>query len=148
VKIALFALAVLAGLSNPIQSAANAGLNKALGSAIPAAFAIYAVALLGLLLCVPFLGLHVRDVGAKALSAPWWVWLGGLCNVMFVLAGALATRQIGSAAFTVTVTSCAIALSIFLDRAGALGLETHPVTLLRLLGGGMAIGGVVLVALS
>ena len=88
----LVGLAVLAGLSNPIQSASNAGLNKALGSVLPAALAIYGIALCGLLLCVPFLGLHWREVGAKAAGAPWWVWLGGLCNLVFVLAAALTTR--------------------------------------------------------
>ena len=50
--------------------------------------------------------------------------------------------------FTVTAACCAIVLSIFLDRFGILGLDVHPLSLLRLLGGGMAVGGIVLVAIS
>lgn len=144
----LILFVVLAGLSNPVQSAANAGLNKALGQVVPAALVIYAVALTGLLLCAPFLGVSLRGLGSKAAAAPWWVWLGGICNLMFVLAGALATQKVGSAVFTVTVASCAIALSLVLDSYGLLGLEQHPLTWIRLLGGAMAIGGIALVSIA
>ena len=78
---------------------------------------------------------------------PWWAYSGGLCNLLFVLAGAIATRKIGSAAFTVTVLTCAIILSILLDSFGALGLEVHALTWQRAVGGALAIGGVVLVSL-
>lgn len=144
----LVGLAVMAGLSNPFQSAANAGLNKALGQVVPAALVIYAVALCSLLLCAPFLGLSFRGFAGRAAGAPWWVWVGGLCNMMFVLAAALATQQIGSAVFTVTAACCAVVTSIALDRLGVMGLHQHPVTLLRLLGGAMAVGGIVLVSIS
>lgn len=140
-----FALAVMAGLSNPIQSAANAGLNKAVGPVL-AAFTVYAVAIGGLICLAPFLGLSLRDAGGRFAAVPWWAWVGGLCNVTFVLAGALATKQIGSAAFTVTTLTCAVLLSILLDKLGIMGLEARPITALRLLGGLLAVGGVVLVA--
>jgi bacterial/archaeal transporter family-2 protein len=144
-KAFLFALAALAGLSNPIQSAANAGLNKALGPALTG-FVVYTVAVGGLLCLSPFLGLSLRDAGSRFAAVPWWAWVGGLCNVTFVLAGALATKQIGSAAFTVTTLTCAVVLSIVLDKFGIMGLDERPITTLRLLGGALAIGGVVLVA--
>lgn len=144
----LIGLAVLAGLSNPVQSVANAGLNKAPGQVVPAALAIYGVALCGLLLCAPFLGLSLRDLGARTARAPWWAWLGGLCNLMFVLAAALTTQKVGSAVFTVTAACCAIVLSIVLDRAGIMGLQPHPVNWLRMLGGAMGVGGIILVSIS
>ena len=144
----LIGLAALAGLSNPIQSAANAALNKSLQQVIPAALTIYAVAICSLLVCAPFLGFSVRDLGPKWAAAPWWAWLGGICNALFVLAAALATQRVGSAVFTVTAACCAVVLSILLDRAGIMGLQQHPITLLRLLGGAMAIGGIILVGIS
>jgi bacterial/archaeal transporter family-2 protein len=147
-KLLLVGLAVLAGLSNPIQSAANAALNKALQQVIPAALTIYAVAILGLLACAPFLGLSVRDLPTRLAMVPWWAWVGGLCNLCFVLAGALCAQRIGSATFTVTVACSAIVLSIVLDRLGVMGLEEHPLSAMRLLGGALAIGGIVLVSLS
>ncbi len=144
----LVGLAALAGLSNPIQSAANSALNKSLQQVIPAALAIYGVAICCLLLCAPFLGLSLRDVGPKIGATPWWAWLGGICNAIFVLAAALATQRIGSAVFTVTAACCAVVLSIALDRAGIMGLQQHPLNLLRLLGGALAVGGIVLVGIS
>ena len=142
----LLGVAVLAGLSNPIQSAANAQLGKSLGHVLPAALAIYGVALAGLLLCIPVLGLPLRDVAARAAGAPWWAWAGGLCNLAFVLSAAVATQRIGSAVFTVTVACSAIVLSIGLDRLGIMGLHERPLSALRLVGGAMAIGGILLVA--
>jgi len=145
-RLLLFGLAVLAGLSNPIQSAANAGLNKALGI-IPAVLVIYAVALLGLLLVGPLLGLSLRDLGGRLAHVPWWAWVGGVCNLCFVLAASISTQRIGSGAFTVTQASCAIVLSLLLDRLGVMGLHPHPLSALRVLGGAMAVGGIVLVSL-
>lgn len=144
----LLPLAVLAGLSNPIQSAANAGLNKSLGQVAAAALVIYGVAIVGLLLCLPVLGWTLRDFGGKLTTVPWWAWIGGLCNLSFVIAGALCTQKLGSATFTVTVACSAIVLSMILDRLGLMGLEQHPITWLRVLGGALAVGGIALVSLS
>jgi transporter family-2 protein len=116
---ALFVLlAMAAGLSNPVQSAANAAVNRPL-----------------------------REWPAKAGGIPWSAYVGGLCNLLFALAGAAATQKIGSGAFTVTVLVTAVALSIVLDHFDWLGLPHHPATWPRLLGGAFAIGGVIVVSL-
>ena len=147
-KFLLVALVVAAGLGNPVQSAGNAALNKAIGQVLPAAVAIYGVALCGVVVCSLFMGVSLRGLGTKALGAPWWAWLGGLSNLLFVLAAALTTRKIGSAVFTVTTASCAIVMSIVFDRFGIMGLPPHPLTVLRVLGGAMAVGGIALVSIS
>ena len=144
----LIAIAALAGLVIPIQSAANAQLTKGLGQVVVSALAIYVVALFGLLLCTPFLGVSLRGLGPKATGLPWWAWIGGLCNLAFVLVAALTTQRIGAATFTVTITSAAVILSIALDHFGLLGLPQHPASWLRAAAGAcLAVGGVVLVSL-
>ena len=140
-------LAMLAGLSNPIQSAANAALNKTLGNPLLAACVIYAVALAALLLCGAIAGLPFRGAGARFGGIPWWAYAGGLCNLIFVLAGATATQKIGSAAFTVTTLVTAVILSIILDKYGLLGLPMREATWPRLIGAALAIGGVTMVSL-
>jgi len=55
-KVLFFLLALAAGFGNPIQSAANAGLNKALGPALTV-LTVYSVALAALLCTLPFLGI-------------------------------------------------------------------------------------------
>ena len=143
-KLLFFGLAVLAGLSNPIQSAANTELNKTLGNPVVAACCIYGVAIATLAVAAA-IGGFPRAALAKAGDVHWWSWIGGACGVVFVFASALATKQIGSGAFTVTTLVTAVVLSIALDHFGLLGLERHPASWPRLLGGALAICGVVLV---
>ena len=143
----LVGLTILAGLGNPIQSAANSGLHKAVGDVVLSALLIYAVAILGILVLSPLLGLSLRGLGHRIVAVPWWGWLGGLCNLAFVAAAAVATKRIGSATFTIVTLVCAVVLSIVMDQFGIMGLEHRPATVLRLLGGAFAITGVALVAL-
>ena len=145
-KWGFIALAILAGLSNPVQSAANAGLNKALGNPLLAVLVIYGVSLVGLAVLTPFLGLPFRALAEKASVVPWWAWIGGFCGLTFALSATIATREIGSATFTLTVLVAAALLSIVLDHFGIMGLERRPATWLRLLGGAAAVAGVTLVA--
>ncbi len=146
-KFLLIGMAMLAGVTIPLQSAANAELNKGFGQVAVAALAIYVVALCGLLVCAPFFGVSLRGLGMRAVTIPWWAWGGGLCNLLFVLAAALTTQRLGAAAFTVTIATTATVLSIALDNFGWLGLAQHPVSWLRAAGAVLAIGGVVLVSL-
>ena len=97
--------------------------------------AIYLVALVALAVLAPLLGLSVRGVGQRIAVVPWWAWVGGVCNLIFVVAGAVATRRIGSATFTIVTLVCAVLLSLLLDQLGIMGLEQRPATALRLLGG-------------
>lgn len=145
-KLALFLMAALAGLSNPIQSAANAGLNKALGPAVTL-ITVYGIAATLLLLSLPLIGIGPAGatISQRIGSVPWWAWVGGICNFIFALSGALVTRQIGSASFTVTVLVCATTLSLLLDQFGLLGLEQRTASWERLIGALLAIGGVILI---
>ncbi len=138
-------LVVLAGLSNPVQSAANAQMQKVLGNVLLASLAIYGVALAGLLLISPFLGWHMRDAG-KLGQVPWWAWVGGLMNLVFLVVSTVATKKVGSGAYTVTVLVTALVLSLLLDQFGVMGLKERPVTVFRAVGGALAVAGAVLVA--
>ncbi|GBR49674.1 DMT family transporter [Gluconobacter roseus] len=150
-KILIWLLPVFAGLSNPLQSAANTGLNKALGPGLTI-LTVYAVALSGLACLFAFLPTDSTTAAQPLMTrlqhVPWWAWTGGLCNLMFVVAGSIATRQTGSAAFTVITLTCAVCLSLILDHYGLLGLKQHALSLPRLLGAAMAIGGVLLVSFT
>lgn len=143
----LYGLAVLAGPGNPLQSAANAGLNKALGNPVVPAGCIYAVAVVTVAVVAVVWGFPVGAALGKMGEVPWWAWIGGAFGVVFVFAGALATKQIGASPFTVTTLVTAVVLSIGLDHFGLMGLEQHPASWQRLLGGCLAMGGVVLVGM-
>ena len=138
--------AILAGVSNPLQSAANATLNKVLASPVLAAVAVYAIGAVCLAACVPFLGFGERGAIGKLAGLPWWAFVGGVCNLAFLMSTLLVTKRLGSATFTMLVVIAATVTSIALDHFGLMGFEVRHATALRILGGGLAICGVVLVA--
>ena len=126
-QILFYGLALLAGLSNPLQSAANAALNKEVGQPLATGLVVYAVAVGGLLVCVSVAALAGVSFGGlgKIGSLPWWAFVGGLCQLTFTVAAAVSTQKIGSAAFTVTVLVIAVVLSIVLDKYGLMGLPVR-----------------------
>ena len=136
-------------MSNPLQSAANAALNKEVGQPLVTGLVVYAVAVGGLLVCVGVAALAGVSFGGlgKIGGLPWWAFVGGLCQLTFTVAAAVSTQKIGSAAFTVTVLVIAVVLSIVLDKYGLMGLPVRDATWLRMLGAALAIGGVTLVAI-
>ena len=141
----LYALvAVVAGLSNPLQSGANSEFVKHTG-VVPAAFYVYATGAIVLVLAIPFFGLGgiTRE---KLANVPWWAWVGGLCNVTFLLATLTVTKKLGSALFTTLVVITAVCLSLALDHFGLMGFEQRSATAGRLLGGALAIAGIVCIA--
>lgn len=150
-KLIFFALAIAAGLSNPIQSAANSALNKGTHQPLLTAIALYAVAVATLLVLIgayaAFRPFSLATLREAAGTLPWWVYVGGICNIVFVLVASVATQKIGSAPFTVTTLVAAVMLSLFLDGTGSMGLKKHPITWPRVAGAVLSIAGVAAVSL-
>ena len=141
-QVRFYALALLAGVSNPLQSAANAALNKGIGQPLATGLVVYAVAVAGLLVCVGIAtatGTSFTGLG-KLGGLRSWVFVGGLCQQTFTLAAAVSTQKVGSATFTVTELVVAVLLSIALDAHGLMGLQVRGATWPRLLGAALAIG--------
>ena len=142
----LVLFAIIAGLSNPLQSGANSQLLKITGAPVVSGLMIYGVAAACLLACAPFLGFPVKTSVCKAVGAPWWLVLGGVCNVTFLLASLLITKKLGSATFTTIVVVTAVCTSVALDHFGLLGFEVRQATPMRLVGCGLAVAGVLCIA--
>lgn len=138
--------AILAGISNPLQSGSNSELLKRMEAPIVAAFAVYFVAAACLLLCIPFLGFPLRSAIAKLGGAPWWIAIGGVCNCAFLLASLTITKKLGSGTFTTLVVISAVLTSVLLDNFGMLGLPVRSLTWLRGLGCALAVTSVILIA--
>ena len=150
-KALLVLLSVVSGLSNPIQSAATAALNKGTQQPLITALVLYAVAVATLLPLVAgyalWRGLSLAPLREAAGELPWWVYIGGACNIVFVLVGAVATSKLGSGPFTVITLTAAVLLSIVLDSLGLMRLPVHPLTWPRMVGAALSIAGVMLVSL-
>ncbi len=139
-------LAVLfAGIGIAVQAPTNAALAKTSGSVVLAALVSF---LIGSVVLAVAWAAFDRTAPAALKGVPSWAWLGGLYGAGFVAAMAYAAPRLGLAtALTVAIAS-QLATALLLDHFGLLGLKTEPVTLPRLLGAALVIGGVVLMRRS
>lgn len=146
VPILVFVTLLLAGAATALQGPTNARLVPAVGSPLNAAFVSFAVGTVALGLLA--LALQTRpDVGAmKAL--PWWAWMGGLYGCAFVVSAAWGVPRLGVATTITVMIAGQLLLSLLLDHFGALGVEKQPLSLGRIAGVALVIGGVVLVRRS
>jgi transporter family-2 protein len=134
---------VLAGGATALQAPTNARLATAVASPVNAAFVSFAVgtAALGILAAI----LHTRPDITAAKGLPWYAWIGGLYGVIFVVAATWAVPRLGVAMTITLMVAGQLMLSLILDHFGALGVPQAPISLTRLAGVALVIGGVVLV---
>lgn len=137
-------IAVVAGLTNPLQAGANSELTKDVGPVATAVF-VYGTGALLLLFALPILGAGDWS-REKFATVPVWAWVGGLCNVVYLLSAATMAKKLGSGTFTTIVVVTAIVVSIALDHFGLMGFEQRQATAGRLVGAALAVAGIICVA--
>jgi len=144
-QIFLILFAVLAGLTNPFQSAANAQLNKQVMHPVWVATCTYVTGLLVLLVIQAFR----REAlpGASVLGqVPWWAWMGGFISIFGTMGGLLLAQKLGSGIFTGVNVTAAVVCSLVLDHFGLVGFKQHTASPMRMVGAALMIGGLWLVA--
>lgn len=139
-------LVFVAGALVALQAPTNAMLAKAGSSAILAALISFTVGTAALLLA--WLGSGNRPGSAAFAGLPWYAWLGGLYGAVFVAVAAYAAPKIGVAALITIGIAGQIAMALWLDHIGAMGLPREPINLGRLFGALLVVAGVVLVRRS
>lgn len=141
----VYLVALGAGAANPFQSGTNAQLNKQLGAPLWAGLVVYATGLAGLLLVQLFLRQSLPHSDRLA-SVNWWAWLGGLISIASTMAGLMLAQKLGSGVFTGLSITAALSTSIILDQFGWIGFRQHTASPGRLLGCGLMVVGVWLIA--
>ena len=139
----IMTILVLAGAATAFQGPTNARLALAVGSTINAAFVSFAVGTIVLGLVVLFL--QARPDAQALRTLPWWGWLGGLYGCLLVTALAWGVPKLGVATTLVLAISGQMVMGVILDHFGALGTQPHPVSLTRIAGIALVIGGMLLV---
>lgn len=139
-------LAAAGGLSLVIQQALNTNLRTALGSAAWPGFASYFVGVL----CMALLVIAVREPipsAATLVRIPWWAWSGGAFGAIFIALGIFLVPKLGAATFFALLVTGQMIGSLVFDHFGILGLPVNPVSVTRLLGAALLVGGVLLIRL-
>ena len=136
-------LVFVAGGMVAIQAPTNAILAKAGGSPVLAALISFSVGTLCLL--AVWLGSSNRPGTAAFGGLPWYAWLGGAYGAVYVAVAAYAAPKIGLASLITIGIAGQIAMALWLDHIGALGLPREPISLVRVGGAVLVAAGVLLV---
>lgn len=139
----IFALA--AGTANPVQAGANAQLNKSLASPVWSGLFVYASGFIGVL-AVQLIVRQAWPGDRLARGLPWWAWTGGLLSIGSTVAGLTLAEKMGSVVFTGITLTASLVSSVVLDQFGLAGFKQHPASLLRLIGSGLMVAGLWLIA--
>lgn len=138
------AMAFMAGAVIPVQAASNSTVGRALGHPLWAALTSLSLSTVVIIIALLVLRISAPDIN-KALQGSWWFWTGGILGAFYVGSAAALIPQLGAAGFLVLVVAGQILVSIVLDHFGLMGLTQRPVSLPRIVGIVLILGGVLLV---
>lgn len=143
-EIVLVLVALAAGAGLPVQAGVNAVMARYVGRPEWAAFVNFGVGLVALAAWLAALRLAPPPLLALG-RAPWWAWTGGLLGAFYVSAIVLLTPRLGVATTLALAVAGQMVGALALDHVGALGLEIRPMSLTKLAGAALLVGGVVLI---
>ena len=142
----VFALPALAvGVGVALQGIVNAGLAKGVGSYVVAAAISFWVGTISLTaISLASGGVGQALVQGRSLGLGWWL-VGGLLGAAYVTTMTFAVPKLGIGAATALIIAGQLIAAAVFDHFGVLGIQEQPLTLLRMVGIGMLIGGALLV---
>jgi len=146
-NIIYYCAAVMAGVALPVQVGLNKGLQDILGRPLLVTFVSFAVGTLTCLLASILGGITPPPI-EKMRSAPYWVWLGGVIGAYLVWSTLTAAPRLGGAVMLGFVVAGQLLTSLLLDHFGLLGFPERPADRYRLLGVGLVVAGVAILALK
>lgn len=140
-KLFWIGLAFVAGSLLPIQGAFNTKLGAAGASPLHASLISFAVGTAALATHVLVTRQTVSWSGLA--GAPWYAWLGGFCGAICLTVIILVFPRLGPGlAFGLLVAGQLVA-SLVLEHFNILVAQPHPISLPRLAGIALVLGGVV-----
>ncbi|GMU69861.1 MAG: hypothetical protein AMXMBFR37_21930 [Steroidobacteraceae bacterium] len=144
---ALLTLAFVAGFGITLQVGFNDALRGALGTAGLATFVNFSVGIVALLAFV--LAVRTPLPSREAIAgAPWWAWFGGMLGAFYVAAVTIAGPRLGATLLIAVTVLGQLVAALLVDHYGWLGFPQQPVSLTRLAGCVLLLGGVLLVSRS
>ncbi|WJY68494.1 DMT family transporter [Corynebacterium auris] len=139
-------VAITVGAIIPIQSAANTRLRLSVGDKpLVSALISFSLALaVSIVATTALQGNPIPDLAAAS-GAGWWVWLGGVMGVCFIVGNILLFPRIGAVQTMVLPILGQLVMGLLVDRFGLFGAPVHEVGPGRLLGALVVLSGIALV---
>lgn len=154
-------LGVVAGAVIPLQTAVNSRLAGRLGAILLASLVSFSVGTAGLGLAALVTGAPL-PLMVTAVEEPLWIWIGGLCGLVFLTMnivllpriGAMATvilplvgQVFGGLAVSITLLG-QVAIGLVFDHRGWFGVGRRRASAPRVIGAALVLVGVALVRLG
>ena len=125
--------AVVLGVAISVQPPINSTMARGLGSPLLAAvISLFISFVIAVILWVLW-GKGTGDI-SDVRMLPWWVVIGGIVGVIFVIGSIIAAPVLGVALFFVCVVAGQLLGSTVIDQFGAFGLAVKPITAMKLVG--------------
>ncbi|MCW2254158.1 transporter family-2 protein [Providencia alcalifaciens] len=146
--IILIFIALLAGAVVPIQAASNAILARHLGHPLWASAISLLVSMIVLIPLLFIFKVPKPNFNLALFSQPIWVWFGGIAGMLYLTSALILVPKIGSTTFFVMVIAGQLIISALIEQFGWFGMTQNSISMGKILGIGLVMGGVLCVQLS
>lgn len=137
----LFAtLSFLVGLLIPFQSLINSKLGQTIQHPFGAAFVSFTGGFVIFLVACFIHPLGFPSV-KKLTSIPWYYLTGGVIGAGFILTAIFVVPRLGSTAWIALIVTGQLVMSLIVDHFGMMGVPVEPVSLPRVFGAILLLGG-------
>jgi len=136
---------VLGGALQTCGAAMNGQLNKSLVNpwlASAVSFALITFFFVSIFLIWP----HPLPTARDLERMPWWAVIGGLVGAVQVFAGLTLVNRVGAGMFVGITVTAALVMSLAVDHFGWFRMQVHPISVWRIVGGLLMVGGVGLIS--
>ena len=125
-------IAAATGVLMAVQGSINGSLGRIIGT-WEGSFMVHAVGLLLIAALVFIFGVGQGGL-AKIKEVPWYLYLGGIINVIIILGVMLSIGQIGAAKATTAIICGQLAMALIVESFGLFGLQQASFTWTKGLG--------------
>ena len=143
-KVILLLFALVAGMLVPVQAVLNTKMGRALGDPVFAALISFSVGTVSLFIYALVVQIDLGSI-RQASGLSWMVWAAGCLGAVFVAATIILTPRLGAALTFSLVVAGQLLMAVLMDHFGAFGIQTQPMSWMRLAGIGLITAGVVLI---
>jgi len=143
-KLILLCVALIAGMMAPLQAGLNGKMGRVIGDPVYAALISFLVGTIGLLCYAIVTRVEFASI-RHARNIHWTVWSAGLLGAFYVTAIIIIAPKLGATLTFGLIIAGQLAMSVFLDHFGLLGIPVQSFSWLRLLGITLITAGVLLI---
>ncbi|MBT3179095.1 MAG: DMT family transporter [Desulfobacula sp.] len=143
-KIILLFIALAAGMMAPLQAGLNGKMGRAIGDPVYAALISFFVGTLGLFCYALVTRVEFTSI-RHASNIHWTVWSAGLLGAFYVTSVIILAPKIGATLTFSFIVAGQLAMAVFLDHFGLLGVPVQAFGWQRLLGILLITAGAILI---